>query len=62
MEQLLRIEQVELEREDVSDGGVLKALIEGKRSAYTWWARQPWLWKKCAIEREEVVNIGNSGA
>ena len=60
IESVLRAEHTELEREDVSEGGA-----EGpreRRSAYKWRARQPWLWKKCAIAREDVVNVGRSGA
>lgn len=50
----------ELERDDVSEGGA-EAEFEAERSAYTCRVRQPWLWKKRAIEREEVVNVGSSG-
>lgn len=39
----------------------LSILFRWSDSQYMCTARHPWLWKKCAIARVEVVNVGREG-
>lgn len=51
-----------LDGEDVSDCAAEELSIGDAEEIETCFARQPCEWKKCAIGREEVVNVGRSGA
>ena len=50
-----------LDGEDVRDDAA-ESSTGGAEEVRMCSACQPWVWKKCAIGREEVVNVGRSGA